>query len=74
MRARQAVVVSRSATLAEALSLALLVLEPAEGLALVDSQPGCAGLLIEADGQFRSTPGWEAAVRFEPLPASHEAP
>jgi len=74
MRARQAVVVSRSATLAEALSLALLVLEPDEGLALVADQPGCEGLLIESDGQFRSTPGWQAAVQFEPLPASEENP
>jgi len=74
LRARQAVVVSRSATLAEALSLALLVLEPTEGLALVGGQPGCEGLLIEADGQLRSTPGWGAAVHFEPLPAPHEAP
>lgn len=73
-RARQAVVVSRSATLAEALSLALLVLESDQGLELVAEQPGCEGLLIEGDGQLRSTPGWNAAVHFEPLPASEEAP
>ncbi len=74
MRARQAVVVSRQASLAEALSLALLVLDADTGLSLVAAQPDCEGLLIEGDGELRSTPGWDAAVHFEPLPAPHEAP
>jgi thiamine biosynthesis lipoprotein len=73
MRARQAVVVSQRASLAEALSLALLVLDAQTGLALVAAQPGCEGLLIEGAGEFRSTPGWDAAVRFEPLPKPDEA-
>jgi thiamine biosynthesis lipoprotein len=67
MRARQAVVVSQRAALAEALSLALLVLDAETGLALVAALPDCEGLLIESDGALRSTPGWAAAVRFEPL-------
>jgi thiamine biosynthesis lipoprotein len=74
MRERQAVVVSRSASLAEALSLALLVLEPDTGLALVARQPGCEGLLIEGGGELRSTPGWDAAVHFEPLPEPDGSP
>jgi thiamine biosynthesis lipoprotein len=74
MRARQAVVVSRRASLAEALSLALLVLDADTGLALVAAQADCEGLLIEGDGEFRSTPGWDAAVHFEPLSEPHEAP
>ena len=69
LRARQAVVISQSAALAEALSLALLVLDAETGLALVAAEPGCEGLLIEGGGVLRSTPGWEAAVRFEPLSA-----
>jgi len=69
MRARAAVVVSQRAALAEALSLALLVLDAETGLALVAAEPDCEGLLIEGDGALRSTPGWEAAVRFEPLNA-----
>jgi thiamine biosynthesis lipoprotein len=72
MRTRRAVVVSRRAVLAEALSLALLVLDAEAGLALVAAQPDCEGLLIEGGGALRSTPGWEAAVRFEPLPAPGE--
>jgi thiamine biosynthesis lipoprotein len=72
LRARQAVVVSQRAVLAEALSLALLVLDAETGLALVAAQPDCEGLLIEAGGALRSTPGWEAAVRFEPLAAPGE--
>jgi len=72
MRARQAVVISQRAALAEALSLALLVLDAETGLALVAAEPGCEGLLIEGGGVLRSTPGWEAAVRFEPLSAPSE--
>jgi len=72
IRARQAVVVSQRAALAEALSLALLVLDAETGLALVAAQPDCEGLLIEGGGALRSTPGWQAAVRFEPLPAPGE--
>jgi thiamine biosynthesis lipoprotein len=72
MRARQAVVVSQRAALAEALSLALLVHDAETGLSLVAAQPDCEGLLIEGGGTLRSTPGWEAAVRFESLPAPGE--
>ena len=73
MRARQAVVVSQRASLAEALSLALLVLDAQTGLALVAAQADCEGLLIEGAGELRSTPGWDAAVRFEPLAKPGEA-
>ncbi len=72
MRARQAVVVSQRAALAEALSLALLVLDAETGLALVAAAPDCEGLLIERGGALLSTPGWEAAVRFEPFSAPDE--
>jgi thiamine biosynthesis lipoprotein len=72
IRARQAVVVSQRAALAEALSLALLVLDAETGLALVAAQPDCEGLLIEGGGALRSTPGWETAVRFKPLAAPGE--
>lgn len=72
MRARQAVVISQRAALAEALSLALLVLDAETGLALVAAEPGCEGLLIESGGLLRSTPGWEAAARFEPVSAPGE--
>ncbi|HXV37568.1 MAG TPA: FAD:protein FMN transferase [Myxococcota bacterium] len=65
--ARQALVVAPSAALAEALSVALLVLDAQAGLALVDAQAGCEALLIEEGGELRSTPGWQAAARFEPL-------
>jgi thiamine biosynthesis lipoprotein len=65
---RQAVVVARDAGLAEALSTALLVLDPDVGLEVVAAQPDCEALLIEESGEHHSTPGWAAAVRFEPLP------
>ena len=62
---RQALVLAPDATLAEALSKALLVLGEVEGLALVAAQPGCEALLVDADGGSWETPGWRAAVRFE---------
>ena len=61
-----------AAALAEALSLALLVLDAETGLALVAAEPGCEGLLIESGGVMRSTPGWQAASRFEPLSRTDE--
>jgi len=70
---RQAVVVARQAALAEALSTALLVLDVEAGLAVIAAQPDCEALLIEETGELHSTPGWAAAVRFEPLPAESGA-
>ncbi len=66
-RRRQALVVAPSATLAEALSKALLILGEKEGIALVASQPGCHGLLVDVEGRTWSTPGWARATGFEPL-------
>ena len=69
-RRRQALVVTHDAALAEALSKALLILGEAEGIALVAAQPGCEGFLVDAEGGSWETPGWRAAVRFEPLEAA----
>ena len=66
-RRRQALVVARSAALAEALSKALLILGEKEGVALVAAQPGCEGMLVDADGGTWETPGWRKAARFEPF-------
>jgi thiamine biosynthesis lipoprotein len=68
LRRRQALVVAPDAALAEALSKALLVLGEDEGIALVHAQPGCAALLVDADGGRWETPGWAEAVSFEPAP------
>jgi thiamine biosynthesis lipoprotein len=66
-RRREALVVAPDATLAEALSKALLILGQEEGVALVAGQPGCEGLLVDAAGGRWATPGWAAAVGFEPV-------
>jgi thiamine biosynthesis lipoprotein len=66
-RPREALVVAPNAALAEALSKGLLILGEEEGIALVEAQPGCHGLLVDADGRSWETPGWRGAVRFEPL-------
>jgi thiamine biosynthesis lipoprotein len=65
-RRRLSLVAAPEASLAEALSKALLVLGKREGLALVDAQEGCEALLVDADGGTWFTPGWNAAVRFDP--------
>lgn len=64
--AAQAVVLAPTAAWAEALSKALLVLPPAEGIALLDASRDRAGLLLEADGQRHESRGWAEAARFEP--------
>jgi thiamine biosynthesis lipoprotein len=66
-RRRQALVTAPDGALAEALSKAVLVLGEGEGLALVASLPGCEALLVDADGRAWRTPGWDAAVSFEPV-------
>jgi thiamine biosynthesis lipoprotein len=69
-RLLQALVVAPDATLAEALSKALLILSPEEGVALVASQSGCEGMLVDAAGRAWKTPGWDRATLWTPgLPA-----
>jgi thiamine biosynthesis lipoprotein len=62
---REAAVVDTNATRAEALTK-LLVLEPDEGLALLESLDGVEGILME-EGRTRRSSGWDAAVDWEPL-------
>lgn len=71
-RRRQAVVVARSASLAEALSKALLIAGEEEGIAIVEAQPNCEGMLADEDGTITTTSGWPAAVDFEPLEPESE--
>jgi len=55
-----ACVIAQSATQAEALSKALLILGEHEGIALLRRFPGVEGLLVEAGGRRWMTPGWTA--------------
>jgi thiamine biosynthesis lipoprotein len=74
-RAAQAAVLAPSGALAEALSKALLILAPEQGLALLEGQLHVEGLLIEADGSAHATSGWKRAVAFERfLPESDGRP
>jgi thiamine biosynthesis lipoprotein len=66
-RRRQALVVTRDASLAEALSKALLVLGEQEGMELIEAQPDCEALLADADGRSWRSPGWDTVTRFEAL-------
>jgi thiamine biosynthesis lipoprotein len=69
-RSLQALIVAPDATFAEALSKALLILPPDEGVALVAAQSGCEGMLIDADRRRWKTPGWNRVTRWTPgLPA-----
>lgn len=65
-RRREALVVTRDAALAEALSKALLVLGERDGIALIEAQPDCEALLLDAEGGAWSTRGWEREVAGEP--------
>jgi thiamine biosynthesis lipoprotein len=69
----QAIVVSRDAALAEALSKALLVLDADAGIEVVEAQPDCHGLSLSAGGR-RATRGFDAATRFEALSQEPPAP
>lgn len=67
-RSSQALVVGQDAALAEALSKALLILGEAEGVDLVEAQPGCEALRLDAERGPFATRGFAAATRFEALP------
>jgi thiamine biosynthesis lipoprotein len=65
-RSRSAFVVTADAALAEALSKALLVLGPAEGIALIEQRGDAEALLLDADGEQWQTRGWQDITQFEP--------
>jgi thiamine biosynthesis lipoprotein len=73
-RAALAAVLAPSGTLAEALSKALLVLDPDEGLALLESLPGVEGLRIPEEGPWRETTGFRSAAGFVPFGEAPPAP
>jgi thiamine biosynthesis lipoprotein len=70
----EALVVAPDATLAEALSKAVLVLGAREGLELVAAQPGCEALWVAAGGRTARTRGWDAAVAWQALAPAPEPP
>jgi thiamine biosynthesis lipoprotein len=66
-----ACVIAPTATQAEALSKALLILGEHEGPALLQRLLGIEGMLVETNGGRWMTPGWQQAVAFaspEPTP------
>ncbi len=64
---RSATVVSSDATLADALSTALMVLGPEEGLALATRWDGVEAVLVDARGAVLVTPGLEQTlIRVHP--------
>lgn len=65
-RRRQALVVTRNAALAEALSKALLILGEGEGVALVETLPDCEGLLLDVQSGRVASRGFDASTGFEP--------
>lgn len=60
--------------MAEALTKALLVLEPAEGLAVVAGVPGAEALVIDAAGRLHESAGFRRATGFAPLAAAGATP
>ncbi|MFP8873779.1 MAG: FAD:protein FMN transferase, partial [Myxococcota bacterium] len=66
LRLVQVAVVATNATLAEALSTALVVQGPREGLVLVEATPGVEAFWIDAAGQRTASRGWHGATNFEP--------
>ena len=59
------VAVARTATEAEALTKAIIILEDAQGLAVVSRLPEAEGLLAHSNGSQISTSGFIETVRFE---------
>ena len=63
-RAQLAAVLARDGATAEALSKALLILGPGEGIALLEGLPDADGILIDESGQTWASRGWSAAAHW----------
>jgi thiamine biosynthesis lipoprotein len=59
-----AAVVARDATSADALSTALLVLDPYSGVKLVEAMPGIEAMIVEPQGDVWQTTGWYERARY----------
>jgi thiamine biosynthesis lipoprotein len=59
-------VLAPSATAADALATAVLVMEPRAGVTFVESLRGCACLIIDRDGHELRSRGWRSAVPSHP--------
>jgi len=69
-RGREAAVVSDDAALAEGLSTALTILEPADGIALIDRLPRAEALIADEDGSLHESRAWSQSTLYQPLPAN----
>ncbi len=65
--ARSATVICEDATLADALSTALMVMG-ASGLSLIEAQPGVEGLLVDVRGRIHTSSGLDPMLRIRHLP------
>ncbi len=61
---QSASVVAPTAALADALSTAVFVLGPKQGLALVEQFPGALALVVGADGQVHVSPGLQERIEW----------
>jgi FAD:protein FMN transferase len=68
------VALARGGATAEALTKALIVLGPGEGLAVVAQTAGAEALVIDAEGARHESPGFRRATDFVPLDGTGAAP
>ena len=65
---RSATVIGKDATLADALSTALMVMGPERGLAVVERHRGFECVLVDDAGRLHTTPGAHALMRIQHAP------
>ena len=65
-------VVAPTAMAADALATTVFVLGPEEGVALVDSLPGCSCLVVEPSGAMRGSRRWRGVIPSELVGAGTE--
>lgn len=70
---RLSVAVARTATEAEALTKAIIILEGGQGFAIANRFSGAEGLMVYANGSLINTPGFIDTVRFEASAATSRA-
>jgi thiamine biosynthesis lipoprotein len=65
-RCASASVIAPTAMAADALATAVFVMDPAAGVALVESLPGCDCLILDHDGRARRSTGWRSGLPETP--------
>lgn len=68
------VISSQRLLMCDALATAVMVMPPAEGLAMIEGLPGFEALIVKTDGTTLRTPGWDKVLERRGYPLDNRKP